>query len=141
MKLYFTQRNGQNPDFMINEYDYIFLKYINTLYENPILEKLIKRYEKGLSLVKRRQIRKYIDSVEPIQKYKEMLFMYILFKRTRKNTYIDELQKELYKEFDGTTKKELGRWYFDLKLLLDELNLPRIEPTKQVIRNINYYLE
>jgi len=126
---------------MINEFDYIFLKYIKRHYDNKILDKLIKDYEKGLSLVKRRQIKKYINSIEKVVNYKELLFVYILFKRTRENSYVDELQKELYSDIGDTSKKEMSGWYFELKGLLDELNLPPLQPTRQVVENINFYLE
>lgn len=125
----------------MNNNDYIFLKYIEKYYTNDILVLLITKHEKGISLLKRKQIQEFINSQPELTNPKELLFIYIIFKRTRANNYVDELGKQLFNTIGKVSKKTLFQWYAELQKVLKNLNLPNLEVSKQVKNNINFYYE
>lgn len=123
----------------MNQFDYIFLKYIDRFYQNVFLEKLIEQYEKGLSKKERRKSLLYVNKFDKPRSIEHLLFLYIMFKRTARNGYIDELAKELSVKLKDTPNKEWKKKYKQLNALLELLEIPPLEVSKQVVKNINEF--
>lgn len=124
----------------MNKEDYIFLKYIDRFFNNRFLSILINEYERGISLLERRKIKDYVDDKPKLEDAENILFLYILFKKTKENTHVHELEKTLAKRFNKLTLKEGRDLYKKLKGVLNILELDEPTVSPDVIKNVRQYI-
>lgn len=125
----------------MNNQDYLFLLFIDRHYTNVYLTKLIQKYGKGIPLLERRKLKRKANKIRLIDNPKEVLFIYIIFKRTHENNYIDELAKDLRKELGDIDNKELSYAYKCMKKLLKKIDIEPPAVTAKVIANIRKFNE
>jgi hypothetical protein len=123
----------------MNKQDYIFCQYINLYIENVYLDKLIEKYEKGVGMMERKTIQDFVKEQDPPDNPEGLMFMYIIFKRTRPNSYIDQLGKSLAEHVSNFSNKELEQLHKDLKEFLTTFGIDELVINKQVISNIKHY--
>lgn len=119
--------------------DYVFLLYIDQFYDHKIFDKIMELAQKGMSLKQRKRAREQIKGVDKPKHTKYLILMYIIFKRRRENSYVDQLGDILFEDLSPTKQKKLNKAYAELQRIHDELKLPELEVTKQVISNIHRF--
>ncbi len=125
---------------MINKYDYVFFKYISLHYDNLFLSKIVNKHERGMTLLERRHLLDFLEGFKKPKNVRGILLVYVIFKRLRKNTHIDELGKDLVEKLTLNNEKKLLTYYTELVRVLKQLDIPPLEINPQVVENIKYYM-
>lgn len=120
--------------------DYVFTKRMQPFIDNRFLDLIIEDHERNLSMLNRKKIQDYINSKGKPKNPKGLMFMYILFNRSRPHGYLDELGKYLINKINVESSKDLDELYNEYKKELEYLKLKPPVVNKQVIKNIKYYL-
>lgn len=125
----------------MNYHDYVFLLYMSKYYDHTIFNRILKEAERGMSLAQRKKARDTIKEVKKPKRPRAVMLIYIIFKRTRAHSHVDELGHILGEELKDLPRKEIEKAYKELKRLMEELGLPELEVNKNAVRNVYKFID
>lgn len=118
----------------------LFYGFVYQTYRSPLMKLLVDVHLKGLTLKERNFINIVINRKEKERGCQTLLLTYLIIHRNEKDGYITNLIKELFEDIDiDEFVDDFECHHFELNDLITYLELPKLDNTKYVEKNLHYF--